>query len=166
MASACPLMLMFLDFDGVLHPDAAYLLKGRPTLRADGQLFMWADHLDRALQPYPSVQIVLSTSWVRLLSFSRAQRFLPASLRHRVIGATWHSRMDQSAWSELTRYQQIRHYLGRQHGCAWLAIDDDAEGWPSAQSHCLIQTDPDAGLGDPSIREQLQQHLSRILGPT
>lgn len=26
-------MILFLDFDGVLHPDEAYLLKGRPVLR-------------------------------------------------------------------------------------------------------------------------------------
>ncbi len=35
-------MILFLDFDGVLHPDAALLVNGRPTLKADGELMMWA----------------------------------------------------------------------------------------------------------------------------
>lgn len=56
-------MILFLDFDGVLHPDAAFLVKGRPTLKAEGQLFMWAPLLVDVLADFPEVQIVLSTSW-------------------------------------------------------------------------------------------------------
>lgn len=33
-------MILFLDFDGVLHPDEAYLVKGRPVLRTEGALFI------------------------------------------------------------------------------------------------------------------------------
>ena len=35
-------MILFLDLDGVLHPDEAYLVHGRSVLRAEGELFMWA----------------------------------------------------------------------------------------------------------------------------
>lgn len=42
-------MILFLDFDGVLHPDAAYLVRGRPVLRAAGELFMWAPLLAAVL---------------------------------------------------------------------------------------------------------------------
>ena len=38
-------MILFLDYDGVLHPDSAYLVRGRPVLRATGGLFMWAEPL-------------------------------------------------------------------------------------------------------------------------
>ena len=86
-------MILFLDFDGVLHPDDAYLVRGRPVLRAEGALFMWASPLAALLDAHPQVQIVLSTSWARELGFSRARRFLPDTLRARVIGATWHSAM-------------------------------------------------------------------------
>ena len=30
--------ILFLDYDGVLHPDDVYLERGRPVLRATGQL--------------------------------------------------------------------------------------------------------------------------------
>lgn len=85
-------MILFLDFDGVLHPDAVYLrLNGQVELRAEGALFMWAVRLAAALQSYPEVRIVLSTSWVRHLGFSRARKALPADLAAKVIGANWHS---------------------------------------------------------------------------
>ena len=86
-------MILFFDFDGVLHPEAAFLVKGRPTLKAEGELFMWAPPLIKTLADFPEVQIVLSTSWARELSFNRARQCLPAELRRRVIGSTWHSPM-------------------------------------------------------------------------
>jgi hypothetical protein len=86
-------VILFLDFDGVLHPDAVYLERGRPVLRADGELFMWSRHLLDALASAPHVRIVLSTSWARELRFARARDYLPADLRPRVIGSTWHSGM-------------------------------------------------------------------------
>ena len=32
--------VLFLDFDGVLHPDAVFLTRQRPALRSEGELFM------------------------------------------------------------------------------------------------------------------------------
>lgn len=43
-------MLLFLDFDGVLHPDAVFRRSdGRIELRADGELFMRTPRLVEAL---------------------------------------------------------------------------------------------------------------------
>ncbi len=90
-------MILFLDFDGVLPPDEAYLVHGRPVLRAEGELFMWAPLLVNVLADFLMVRIVLSTSWTRDLRFTRARDWLPETLRARVIGATWHSGMSQNA---------------------------------------------------------------------
>lgn len=106
-------MILFLDFDGVLHPDAVFLrLNGEIELRADGRLLMWAGRLSAALEPYPDARIVLSTSWARHLGFSRARKVLPADLAARVVGATWHSAMgkgwpDYIPWDNQTRFEQI-----------------------------------------------------------
>lgn len=43
-------MLLFLDYDGVLHPDEVYLKRGRPVLRGPGELFMWVPHLLSAIE--------------------------------------------------------------------------------------------------------------------
>ena len=152
-------MILFLDFDGVLHPDAVYLEKRGPVLRAPGELFMWAGLLEEALAPHPDVKIVLSTSWVRFRSFSRTLKALPPGLRSRVIGATWHSRTDPEEWRELSRYQQIRRYLSRTSPTEWLALDDDDEAWGKHDRYRLILTDSELGISKQDTMAELQDQL-------
>lgn len=172
-------MILFLDYDGVLHPDAAYLVDGRPQLRADGSLFMWAPILEKVLHPYPQVQIVLSTSWVRVLkSFSRTRAYLPATLQARVIGATWHSsmgrhhegahRVDAGWFQELSRYAQIARYVSRAGHRAehWLAIDDDSEAWPAELRDHLVETDGALGLANESAQCELVHRLQGMAAAT
>ena len=166
-------MILFLDYDGVLHPDAAYLVHGRPELRAEGDLFMWAPILQDILAPYPDAQIVLSTSWVRVLGFSRARDFLPENLRRRVIGGTWHSAMGRHAegshkiernWFALaSRYDQIATYIQRasSHIVDWIAIDDDGVGWDPNMLDHLILTERNLGLSDAERQLALQRRLCR-----
>ncbi|WP_180273678.1 HAD domain-containing protein [Iodobacter sp. BJB302] len=158
-------MILFLDYDGVLHADAVYLERGRPVLRADGELFMWADALAELLKERPHVQIVLSTSWARELRFARARDYLPAELRTRVIGATWHSGMAtddeqrplgrETWWDTATRYQQIRRYVDRAGLTQWVAVDDNPEGWADTDRDKLVATDSNLGLSAPSARVRL-----------
>ncbi len=162
-------MLIFLDYDGVLHPDAVYRrLDGHIELRAPGELFMWAPVLNEALAPYPDLSIVLSTSWVRELGFRRALAFLPAHLAGRVIGATWHSAMSTTtdgiiAWDQQSRFDQISAHLNRQAGAMpWLAIDDDAVEWPSDKRQNLIQTDPMLGLSSTQTQVRLKEQLKAL----
>ena len=161
-------MILFLDFDGVLHPDAAYLVNGRPTLKGSGELFMWAPLLVDVLADFPHVQIVLSTSWARELTFNRARRWLPVALRTRVIGATWHSamafrpdgfRVNPTWWDTATRYQQIKRYATRAGLTSWVAVDDQPEGWDAADCDKLIQTNGDTGLSDIAAQVSLAQRL-------
>lgn len=166
-------MILFLDFDGVLHPDAAYYERGRPVLRADGELFMWAPILVDMVRPFPELKIVLSTSWVRVLRFDRARRCLPQELQPRVIGATWHSAMARHTegshrihdWYTIaTRYEQIARYVA--HGGAstldWLAIDDDVRGWSEVDRRRLVATDGQVGLSDVTTQLELQRKLQRL----
>lgn len=159
------LRLLFLDYDGVLHPDAVYLTSRGVELRAAGELFMWAPLLVEALAPHQDVQIVLSTSWARNLGFHRARSVLPAELQPRVIGATWHSAMgkgwpDFIPWDAQTRHEQIQAYLSRlSTPASWIAIDDDDRGWADADRDRLILTDPNQGLSAPETLGQLAQKL-------
>ncbi len=163
-------MILFLDFDGVLHPDAVFLrLNGEIELRADGGLLMWADRLSAALEPYPDSRIVLSTSWARHLGFSRARKVLPADLAARVVGATWHSAMgkgwpDYIPWDNQTRFDQIAAYLSRLPApVPWLAIDDDDRGWPDAQRGHLVYTDGMTGLSAEGAQADLSRKLHDLL---
>jgi hypothetical protein len=56
--------ILYLDFDGVLHDDAAYCSPDRGMyLDTPGRtLFEWMPILDELLAPYPELRVVLSTS--------------------------------------------------------------------------------------------------------
>jgi len=104
-----------------LHPGEVYRIRGQIVLQCDGiNLFEWAPLLVEYLAPHPDVRIVLSTSWVRVLSFSRARAWLPAALAKRVIGATWHSAINQDWWLGLSRYDQISRHAQRHRIARWL----------------------------------------------
>lgn len=157
--------VLFLDFDGVLHPDAVYLSRSGPILRAEGQLFMWAPELVKALKGFPTVSIVLSTSWARHLGFNRALKYLPQELADRVIGATWHSSMskdwpDEAKWDGRTRYDQISRYVARAHLTQWLSLDDDLEGWPEKSRSRLVSCQPNSGLGAEQTQVLLMERMT------
>ena len=165
-------MILFLDYDGVLHPDSAYLIKGRPVLKSEGDLFMWAPLLIEALSGNLHVQIVLSTSWARQFGFSRARRWLPAEIKHRVIGATWHSQMGRHQeaehrlgstwWDEVDRYQQIKRYVTRAElGNDWLAIDDQPGNWAARDLDKLVHVDGETGLSDTDAMNLLIGKINR-----
>lgn len=164
-------MVLFLDYDGVLHPDSVYLIKGRPTLKGEGSLFMWAEILSDILIDFPDVKIVLSTSWCRELSFSRARHYLPDNLNYRVIGSTWHSAMKNSGfsdkleknnwWDQAGRYQQILRYVNRANLGNWVAIDDQPEGWQETDLKRLVRTDSQLGISDFTCQNQLKETLLR-----
>lgn len=166
-------MILFLDYDGVLHPDAAYYVRSRKNahieLRAEGALFMWMPILEEILTPHSDVRIVLSTSWVRELGFSKAKGFLSPWLRSRVIGGTWHSKMAKhkegsrrvpDCWCELTRYQQIANYIQTKKPTdPWIAIDDNFVGWDPSVAHRLVPTDGATGLSNPAAQQLLRELL-------
>ena len=155
--------VLFLDFDGVLHPNEVYLTRGSQIeLRAEGHsLFEHADLLAQLLEPHSQVKIVLSSSWVfGLKSFDEAKERLPKALQDRVIGATWHSSMDHYRWLWMTRYEQIMTYVEHRSRLDWIAVDDDDEGWPEDMRHHLVHTDEWLGLSDPSAQADLTLKLA------
>lgn len=148
--------VLFLDYDGVLHPDEAYHTRKGIQLLADGhELFEYAELLANKLSSYPDVKIVLSTSWVQVLGYKRAKARLPQCLQDRVIGATWHSERDQLQWSNLSRFKQIYQYVNRHELTDWFAIDNDAQGWPEDMKHHLVHTDDWKGLSGEHAQDDL-----------
>jgi hypothetical protein len=165
------LKVLFADLDGCVHD---VHVSRHPTkgvyidqLVAPGRtLFEWSPFLIEALEPYPDVKIVLSTSWVRILGYDKTRGKLPAALSSRVIGATYHSsytrnvrqRGPHDKW-ELLRGQEVSADIQRRKPDAWVALDDTDEGWPdSARAH-LVLCDPSLGLSDPDTRDRLADAL-------
>jgi ABC transporter transmembrane region/HAD domain in Swiss Army Knife RNA repair proteins len=93
-------LVLYLDFDGVLHPEDVRMdRKRRPYVASPPghELFEHAALLHKLLAPHPDIRIVLSTSWVHVYgSVSKVAKRLPPALGARVIGATYHSEMDRA----------------------------------------------------------------------
>ena len=150
------LVILFLDFDGVLHPD--------PCLDAT-RLFENAPRLALALYDFPRVMLVLSTAWRQTGTFEQLLMLLPDQLRQRVIGVTPNF-SEFSAAAALIPYRRqaecMRWMLqNRLHKEAWLALDDrTSEFTPYCEN--LIECDPESGFDEATsarLHAALQLHF-------
>lgn len=159
---------VYLDFDGVLHDeDVVWKRKLGIYMRTPGRsLFEWEPVLIELLAPYPSLKIVLSTSWVRVKSFNYAKHRLSQPLRDRVIGATYHKGlMEAGLFSEIPRGVQVAGDASRRKPDHWFALDDDADGWPASSRDKLIFTDERLGLSDVAVRDAVRIRLASFAQP-
>lgn len=158
--------VLFVDYDGVLHRLSAYRTR-RGIVSSDPQtiqLFEYAPVLEEAIEPYPDLEIVLSSSWVPTLGFDRAKNSLPASLRGRVTGATFHSKFhDAASWAVIGRGIQILRYVRVHRLLHWLAIDDQRDGFDDYDEH-LVKCDEKLALGDLRTVELLRYRLAVQFG--
>lgn len=155
--------VLFLDFDGVLHPAAVFQSRDELYLaRNDIALFAWAPLLVRALTPYPDVRLVLSTSWVYALGFAEAKSWLPEELQRRTVGSTLDARNGRN-WNLLSRYAQIQRYVQRNDCRYWVAVDDDVWDWSEAHRDNLVATSGERGLAEEGKLDELIRKLAGIV---
>lgn len=70
-------MILFLDFDGVLHP------------RAPGKgLFSNLAKLEAVLREFEFVEVVITSTWREDMPFEKLQELFSPDIRQRVIGIT------------------------------------------------------------------------------
>ena len=159
--------LCYLDFDGVLHPEAVYWNPNKGAflcedlVEAGHRLFEHARLLEELLAPHSDVRIVLSTSWVLQYRFAGAAKRLPPALRERCIGGTFHSReMNRYDFQAMQRGAQVLSDVARRRPEAWLAIDDTNEGWGTTASANLVLSHPHLGIAHPDVLPLLQRRLA------
>jgi hypothetical protein len=126
-------MLLFLDFDGVLHPFS------RPA----GPLTL-APHFERVMRDFPQVDIVISSTWREAYPLARLRSFFSDDIAGRIIGVT-----PVFATTEYlhVREAEIRSWLqnnGRDDE-EWVAIDDMASFFTPLCDN-LILVDGEAGF--------------------
>lgn len=136
--------VLFLDFDGVLHPDPC---------RDAARLFEHAPRLSAALAPFADLAVVLSTAWRTHHDAGQLMRHLPAPLRAKVVGATpcFHAIDCAPALVPYRRQAECQHWIDRERpGADWLALDDRASGF---EPYCdrLIATRSDTGLDEAAL---------------
>ena len=158
-------LVLYLDYDGVLHHENViwHPFVGCYLSAPDGyKIFQHLDLLEDALAPYPLVRIVLSTTWVRRYGCAGAAKNLHPSLRARVIGATFHSRMNAEEFYRSPRGMQVWGDVVRRKPKAWLALDDDYFNWPAWCRDRLVRSHEKEGISDPIVLSELKQKLADI----
>lgn len=109
-------MLLFLDFDGVMHPVGC----------AVDRYFCHLDLVQEWLRVRPAVSIVISSSWRSSHPLDEVQSYFASDIGHRVVGVTPTSVRRSDALGFFEREAEIREYLARhrQPRASWAALDD------------------------------------------
>lgn len=135
-------MILFLDFDGVLHPISSRIVRreaGTLIIEQDpaGEpLFCRVPLLAAVLRDFPEVRIVLSTSWTRYVPNAALLEPLE-DLADRVIGSL-------SPYERGTRYDRAKTFIEPFEGEPWIALEDDRRNFPETAP--VVWTDSSTGL--------------------
>ena len=166
---------LFLDYDGVLHADPVFLdsRSRKPVLAPEfGPLFQWTPPLERILTKfYPTVEIVLSTSWASVLGFEEARSYLPPALAERVVDCVWKKnewpvhRLTKRQLGQMSGCEQILQYVNRKQLTRWVALDNDDEQWPDSQRFRLVKTEDMTGFSTDEAHADLCRIFSVIAEP-
>ncbi len=163
-------VVLYLDLDGVVHHEKVlwHPRKGiymSPYEAAGHSLFEWIPILEAVLEPYPTVALVLSSTWCIRPGYSATLKRLPAYLRARFIGGTYHNRVhgvdpwNLSMFRTMPRGVQVKEDARRRKPRQWLALDDDLEGWPDSCRENLIACEGTTGLSNPVVQHELREKL-------
>lgn len=113
-------MILFLDFDGVLHPE------GEGHLPNDGTDFCFLPRLEALLRDFPLVAIVISSTWRQRLTLDQLRAFFSPDIAARIIGVTPAPRRDAAGYVHARREGEICAWLAANGGVEqpWVALDD------------------------------------------
>lgn len=135
------MVILFLDFDGVLHP----LLSSEPE-------FCRLDLLWKILRACPDAKVVFSTSWREVYRPEEMVEFVTygggEDLSHRIIGRTPSIKVEEPCDR---RDLEIQSWLDvNDHSGPWLAIDDMPELFNGGHPNLYV-VNGETGLTDADI---------------
>jgi len=163
---------LFVDYDGTLHAGHALIDEtGQITLDSGRPLFEFAHLLIEMLEPYPSVEIVLTTSWLEALSEQKVISYVPAELARRVVGTTQGRKPRFSYLRDGTgRTDIITCYAFGKRLKNWLAIDDSVFGAnrfgpePGGLVRNFVLLDSARGISDEAAQRRIREWLVEVHG--
>lgn len=110
-------MILFLDFDGVLHP------WGCPR----DEYFRYLSRLEAVLRDYGHVEIVICSDWRFTHSLTELKAKFAHDIADRVIGQTPSLILDQEDYAGLRRVEAMQYLKANKlDPNRWCALDD----WP------------------------------------
>ncbi len=142
-------MLIFLDFDGVLHGYGENRFQHLPAF-------------ETILREKPLVEVVFSTSWREHYDLERLRSFFSADIQPRLIDATPLLDVNlEPPYVDFVRHKEILLWLERRNlsDRQWLALDDDYREFPPDCEELII-CNPRYGLGESVVIEELKRRLA------
>jgi hypothetical protein len=150
-------MILFLDFDGVLHP--AYDGQATPADR----LFCHLRRFEAIMRDFPTVEIVISSAWRYQFPIENLlSRFSP-DIAARITGATLLHLNAAGEPLAIWREQEILNWLISQDRAdePWIALDDTV--WHFQQHRdCLVACTWYEGLDD-AVEMKLRAALAEVI---
>lgn len=129
--------ILFLDFDGVLHPAGVQAGQTLP--------FEWVPMLARALDGFPEVGLVIHSTWREQFSLDYIQDFLEP-LAGRFIDVAPPGPKAQAIQEFLDRHPEVEDAL---------ILDDQPQDVLGVPRACVLPCDPALGVSAPALQERL-----------
>lgn len=151
--------ILYCDLDGVLHALGTPAMDEFGTAHPESPgVFRWQPLLERALRPYPDMQIVVSSSWRFFHSDAELCSFL-GPLGSPFAGTTTNEHEDWSRSEEILRHAEehkIQHFLAL----------DDHESVRARESNegdqRFMWCSPDTGISPQRFLVRLHERLLKL----
>ncbi|MDR6385065.1 HAD domain-containing protein [Paraburkholderia caribensis] len=158
-------MDIYLNFDGVLHPDQVFYEDGCiPSLLAPGHnAFEYAELLAMTLEGYEDVVIILNTWWTFYLGLDACKDLLPTALAARIGGST--IQYLEAYDSMPARLKEAECHIARRRSRPWVILDHTNARYRRDFLPHLLLFDPSQGLGNRSAQRSIERRL-RLLQTT
>jgi hypothetical protein len=153
---------IYLNFDGVLHPDEVLFKEGRmPILSAPGHKpFEHAHVLADLLTPYPQATIVLNTWWTFFLGVDACVASLPSALASRVIGTTLARASVYTRAPE--RMTEAERHVAQSHEPSFLILDHNKSRYCSKLVPNVLLLRPEEGLSGSQVQQYMVRRLASM----
>ncbi len=125
-------LIIFLDFDGVLHPFGS----------AEKDMFSKVPDFENLLRRHKFTQVVFSTSWISSHSLDNLRSLFSEDIRGRFIGAIEDTDNRGKSCREWLKANELKD-------CPWIALDDIAV---FAETDPVVRTNLTTGLSDASLQ--------------
>jgi hypothetical protein len=149
-------MIIFLDIDGVLHPET----KGEPTPAID--VFCHLPRFEAVMREFPMVQIVISSTWRYQFTLDQLRARFSPDIAARIIAATPQTEHIDGKYLPARRENEILDWLAaaERNDEPWIALDDAA--WQFQQHRDrLVECVWYVGLDD-RTEKQLRAALEKL----